>query len=1012
MIYRFGHSRKELIDIAGKGLLSEVEIPESLKKYSILEEHLSTIEENKLEKIIDDINNYFTKDEFYFVFKQIIFFSIIRPLKHDILAQLYSFFATKYSSQLPSVQYIVFKNYLFARKLYDYGVIDLSSVPYSKRRKLNNMLTLNTPSQKISTGLLTSRRISEIPDNTWAIFFDVFNKEITPEQQRRIHFFTTGYEENSIQEVIKYDNISAFQKLVAEDDFEWNGDLRVCEQDILDKEKNFMLNIIQFAAYYGAVNCFKFAVVNKQQPSSNTETMAIIGGNNEIIHILEQNNIEFNEQFLNSLQYFHFDIADWLLTTKISEYNIEVSQIIQLQSIKALYFIYKIKPDELYINYLTPVVQNDNDHLYYAIEEIKTHQKYVIATKSETIDRKLNYACKNNNLPLVLELTKSGSLTLSTVDNDLYDSTPLDYACRNGNIDMARYLIDKGADINFGRRYSSLYHAINSGNIDLIKFLLEKGAKYPQSPMEPMLISAVKSGDLQIVQLIYEKEPNVNVICNHGRTPEYYAVTNGFLDILIFLINNGAKLLSCRGDSLLFCNIPNNFYEIVKLLLEFGCEKTDMDVSRLYKRAINVADSRLFEYLISKNYPIPESEIVHSFRYKNDEIFQKLLPSINPKKSDYTFALVSCIRTYDIEHVKQLVEKGINVNGIIQDRDERIRDRHGMIRELGGRMCQPLIAAINKGDMNLIKYLLDKGAHVEPEQETSNTDDMPLVAASRQSLEIFKFIYSKTQHPEKYINFVICNSEENGQIKLDIIDYLIQKGMKVSTEFVSSFSNNSPLNYAIRHNMPDYVEKLLEIGFDPNFPCKRKDSFPLQVACRGSGIDIKIIQILINHKADVNKVSEYRPKRTPLCICFRRSNDAAAKLLLQNGADPNILSSRKRWTCLHQAVSSRSSIEMIQLLLDRGVSVNVEDYKKRTPLFYVTSTQTAQFLIEHGADVNHKDQDGNTPLHQIVQTRRSLDIVKYLVQHGADPHAHNYGKTAYDYARNDAIKDILKQKTQ
>jgi 26S proteasome non-ATPase regulatory subunit 10 len=70
-------------------------------------------------------------------------------------------------------------------------------------------------------------------------------------------------------------------------------------------------------------------------------------------------------------------------------------------------------------------------------------------------------------------------------------------------------------------------------------------------------------------------------------------------------------------------------------------------------------------------------------------------------------------------------------------------------------------------------------------------------------------------------------------------------------------------------------------------------------------------------------------------------------------------------TPLHHAASA-GHVDILQLLLNHGASVNAVNNDGRTPLHYAASwghVDILQLLLSHGASVNAVDKEGGTPLH-------------------------------------------------
>jgi hypothetical protein len=91
-------------------------------------------------------------------------------------------------------------------------------------------------------------------------------------------------------------------------------------------------------------------------------------------------------------------------------------------------------------------------------------------------------AVKSGDMQNVKTLIDGANELLNAQDED--GKTPLHHAVRTGNGEIARYLIERGADINLTdtENESPLHYAASSGNLDMAKLLLEKGATSLNAP--------------------------------------------------------------------------------------------------------------------------------------------------------------------------------------------------------------------------------------------------------------------------------------------------------------------------------------------------------------------------------------------------------------------------------------------------------------------------------------------------------------------------------------------------
>ena len=169
------------------------------------------------------------------------------------------------------------------------------------------------------------------------------------------------------------------------------------------------------------------------------------------------------------------------------------------------------------------------------------------------------------------------------------------------------------------------------------------------------------------------------------------------------------------------------------------------------------------------------------------------------------------------------------------------------------------------------------------------------------------------------------------------------------------------------------------------------------------------------------------------------------KKLLDEGADVDTTLQR---TSLH-AAAANGSIEIVELLIERGADVNLQDIHGRVPIFVALAkhqTEIARRLSEEETDVGIRTNDGSTLLMAAVRAgdaelvRWALDrgtdvnavrpkkdnatalmmaaekgdseIVKLLLAGGADPKVTNHeGRTALDLAKGEDVKGLLRAST-
>ena len=203
---------------------------------------------------------------------------------------------------------------------------------------------------------------------------------------------------------------------------------------------------------------------------------------------------------------------------------------------------------------------------------------------------------------------------------------------------------------------------------------------------------------------------------------------------------------------------------------------------------------------------------------------------------------------------------------------------------------------------------------------------------------------------------------------------------------------------------------------------------PLLVASSANGTT-GVVSLLLDKGAELDAADNRGV--TPLIAAASVGNTAAAKLLLEHGANVNAYASgigQKTATPLMGAAHN-GDMELTRLLLTRKPDVNAvspdnDGVVKNGPVAFGSLTALhlataggnstlVKVLLDAGALVNRRDARGLTPLMWAVGTDRpDPRIIGMLLDHRADVSiASNVGETASDWARkfnNPAVMRALK----
>lgn len=152
------------------------------------------------------------------------------------------------------------------------------------------------------------------------------------------------------------------------------------------------------------------------------------------------------------------------------------------------------------------------------------------------------------------------------------------------------------------------------------------------------------------------------------------------------------------------------------------------------------------------------------------------------------------------------------------------------------------------------------------------------------------------------------------------------------------------------------VKKALEKGANPDEACMTRNnkSYPIiEAALKGY---LEIVEVLISAGANVNVKKRNGESAIADASCY--DHYAIAKILLENGADPNVVA-QGGLTPLTQV----ENVRMVELLLRHGADPNIPDDDGDLPIIYrVDNGDKASViaLIKAGTDLDRKNKWGQS----------------------------------------------------
>jgi len=352
----------------------------------------------------------------------------------------------------------------------------------------------------------------------------------------------------------------------------------------------------------------------------------------------------------------------------------------------------------------------------------------------------------------------------------------------------------------------------------------------------------------------------------------------------------------------------------------------------------------------------------------------------------------------------------------------------------------PLLEAVSEGNDDKVRSLLAEGA--DPTAVFGRFEQTLLhVACSRGHTEVAIALMEAGLSPAAEDDLGVTPlhvAAENGLIS--VVEFALDAGAE---RVGSDHRGRTPLHIAALNGHRDMLELLLEAGYAAGETDAEGDS-PLHLAIRQDHLEITRLLLKQGDRSPPERGSLLYKASTSgneeiirlvlekegrfdestwasaLAQAAERGNLGAARVLLEEGADPGRMDTEGRLPLVNAA--ARGHVEIVELLLQEGADPTQKgatappafeetdwaDKNRLTPLVAAArkgATDVVEMLLGQGADPTQATEEVRTPLHGAARSG-SVEAIELLLEEGADPiQADSEGKAPiHEAARSGSVE--------
>lgn len=387
-----------------------------------------------------------------------------------------------------------------------------------------------------------------------------------------------------------------------------NINIQPYDADLLDS------NMLDAAAYFSAVKCFKFLIKNGFEVRALTVRNAILSESLDILEIIYSLGFDFSTLILHAIKHYKNNIVYWIVD------NYDISDVSLLKSFGVFNFIIM----HYYVHNATDINTTDSRgrtalHMasMYGLDDFIK----IMIEKGADVNRldssnlsPIHYSLIGKNVSTFILLAENGAdINFTTPSGmsvvhiavsahltqiirylhkrnvfldpvDLSGYTPLYLAAYHGDSYIMILLVKYGADINTKDKNGNgiLHYLTVTRKAKLVEKLLKLGAYVDirdQMNRTPLII-AIENHFIEVASLLMSFGADVNASYDGGYSPLFFAARSGTLEIVNLLIvhNVDLNLVYVNGFTPLHFAVKYNTFDVCECLVKAGSDVNSLDI--------------------------------------------------------------------------------------------------------------------------------------------------------------------------------------------------------------------------------------------------------------------------------------------------------------------------------------------------------------------------------------------------------------------------------------------------